>query len=193
MNRIFLYALPGAVSMGTLVGLMTLSPTSLQSLQVTPVQAQTQTSPLETMTIERLEAILTAEAADLQGGEGQWQLSLEGQPLIVIADAANNRMRIMSPVVSADSLSAQEIQAMLVANFHSALDARYAVTNGTVMSVFVHPLGSLQTTDLRSALRQVATLASNFGTSYSSGGLGFGAIGEGTPQNGSAAQGELQI
>ena len=63
---------------------------------------------------------------------------------------------------------------MLVANFHAALDARYAVTDGTVVAVYVHPLASLQANELRSALRQVANLAANFGTSYSSGELGFG-------------------
>ncbi|MEO0827465.1 MAG: hypothetical protein AAFY67_17815, partial [Cyanobacteria bacterium J06642_9] len=79
-----------------------------------------------------------------------------------------------------NTLSAQQVQAMLVANFHSTLDARYAVTNGTVVAVFVHPLASLQAADLQSGLRQVANLATNFGTSYSSGELGF--LPNGEPQ-----------
>lgn len=70
------------------------------------------------------------------------------------------------------------MEIILVANFHTALDARYAVANGAVVSVFVHPLSSLQEADLRSGLCQVATLANNFGTSHSSGALGFGDEGE---------------
>ncbi|MEO1127650.1 MAG: hypothetical protein AAFX95_26750 [Cyanobacteria bacterium J06639_16] len=153
---------------------------SFQGLETTPVQAQTRPDLLEEMTIERLEEILQDAANDLQGGEGQWQLTLEGQSIIVLADAASNRMRIVAPVVAANTLSAQQVQAMLVANFHSALDARYAVTNGTVVAVFVHPFASLQAADLRSGLRQVANLATNFGTSYSSGELGF--LPNGEPQ-----------
>ncbi|MEO1351409.1 MAG: hypothetical protein AAFW84_21805 [Cyanobacteria bacterium J06635_15] len=153
---------------------------SFQGLETTPAQAQTRPDVLEEMTIERLEDILQDTANDLQGGEGQWQLTLEGQSIIVLADAANNRMRIVAPVVDANTLSAQQVQAMLVANFHSTLDARYAVTNGTVVAVFVHPLASLQAADLQSGLRQVANLATNFGTSYSSGELGF--LPNGEPQ-----------
>ena len=62
---------------------------------------------------------------------------------------------------------------MLVANFHNALDARYAVSNGNVFAAFLHPLSSLEENDLRSALRQVSQLVANFGTTYSSGGLQF--------------------
>ncbi|MEO0488113.1 MAG: type III secretion system chaperone [Cyanobacteria bacterium P01_A01_bin.123] len=180
MNRIFLHALTGTICISALVGISTRQMPSFQGLETTPVQAQTRPDVLEEMTIERLEDILQDAANDLQGGEGQWQLTLEGQSIIVLADAANNRMRIVAPVVAANTLSAQQVQAMLVANFHSTLDARYAVTNGTVVAVFVHPFASLQAADLRSGLRQVANLATNFGTSYSSGELGF--LPNGEPQ-----------
>ena len=133
--------------------------------------AQTQ---LQAMTLERLENILQAEGNELRGPTGQWQLTIENQTIIVLADATNDRMRIFTPVMPAASLSVAQVEAMLVANFHAALDARYAVTDGTVVAVYVHPLASLQANELRSALRQVANLAANFGTSYSSGELGFG-------------------
>ena len=133
--------------------------------------AQTQ---LQTMTLERLENILQAEGNDLLGQTGQWQLTIEDQTVIVLADATNDRMRIFTPVAPAASLSVAQVEAMLVANFHAALDARYAVTDGNVVAVYVHPLASLQANELRSALQQVANLAANFGTSYSSGELGFG-------------------
>lgn len=192
MNRPFLYALPGILCAGALVSFATLSSFSWKGFNLAPAPARAQLENLEIMTLERLETILQTAAADLEGGEGQWQVTVEGRSLVVLADSTNDRMRIVSPVAPAGALSTQEVQAMLVANFHSALDARYAVTNGTVVSVFVHPLSSLQEADLRSGLFQVATLATNFGTSYSSGGLGFGAIG-GEPQPGNAAGGDFEI
>ena len=64
---------------------------------------------------------------------------------------------------------------MLIANYHSSLDARYAVSQGIVYSAFLHPLSTLADDQLASALRQVAALATTFGSTYSSGELMFGA------------------
>ncbi len=171
MNRRFIYALHGAIGISLLVNLT--PPTELRSGsvgQLAIAQAQAQSA----MTVARLGEILQAEANNVQGSAGQWQLSVEGQTVIVLADTANNRMRIMTPIGAAETLSVDQVEAILVANFHSALDARYAVTNGILVAVYVHPLASLQADDLRSALRQVATLAATFGTTYTSGELGFG-------------------
>ena len=179
MTRTLLYAVAGATGLATLLSTALTSSdhylvSELSQLQVIAAQAQvTSDGSLTEMSVERLGDLLQSESSDLQGGNGQWQMTIEGQTVIVVADASNNRMRIIAPVVSTRSLSSEQIQAMLVANFHSALDARYAVSNGNVVSVFLHPLSTLQETDLRSGLRQVATLADTFGSSYSSGGLGF--------------------
>lgn len=173
MNRTFLNTLSGAICLGALMSTSHLAMSSFKGVKTSAVLAQTSSTALSEMTLDRLEAILQAQTTDLQGARGQWELTLEGQSVIVLADDTNDRMRIVSPVVAANTLSAEQVQAMLVANFHSALDARYAVTNGAVVAVFVHPLSSLQEDDLQSGLRQVASLASTFGTSYSSGELGF--------------------
>ncbi|MEM8805249.1 MAG: hypothetical protein AAGF01_04275 [Cyanobacteria bacterium P01_G01_bin.38] len=178
MNRTFLYTLSGAVCLGALMSTSNLAMSPFRELETTAVLAQTASSVsppsvLSEMTLDRLEAILQAETNDLEGERGQWQITLEDQSVLVLADATSNRMRIVAPIVEANTLSAEQVQAMLVANFHSALDARYAVTNGAVVAVFVHPLSSLQENDFRSGLRQVASLANTFGTSYSSGELGF--------------------
>ncbi|NBD34278.1 MAG: hypothetical protein GVY17_15245 [Cyanobacteria bacterium] len=59
-------------------------------------------------------------------------------------------------------------------SLYSALDARYATNQeGVVVAVFLHPLTSLQQPDFRSALNQVASLATTFGRDYSSGELYF--------------------
>ena len=136
-------------------------------------QAQ-QPEQTDSMTLARLEAVLREEADNVQGGAGQWQMAVGGRPAIVLADVTNNRMRIVSPVVATSELDAQSIQNILLANFHTALDARYAISDNVVISVFVHPLSSLTTDDLRSAISQVPTLADTFGTTYSSEELDFG-------------------
>ena len=63
---------------------------------------------------------------------------------------------------------------MLDANFHSALDARYAVSEGIVYALFLHPISSLTPQQIVSALDQVVSLVTTFGTSFSSGQLQFG-------------------
>ena len=186
MNRMRLQILIGTIGLSAVIGIADLSPFPLgrsetSSVDSSSVLVQAQSPELREMTIERLEAILRNEVTDLQGDGGQWQVNLDGQPLIVLADAANNRMRIVTPITPANTLSAQQVQAMLVANFHSALDARYAVTDGAVVAIFVHPLSSLQAADLVSGLRQVASLATTFGSTYSSGGLDF--LPNGNPQD----------
>ena len=61
----------------------------------------------------------------------------------------------------------------LVANFHTALDTRYAIADGVIYSAFIYPLGSLTEEDLRSAIKQVTKARNTFGTEYSSGGIYF--------------------
>ena len=62
----------------------------------------------------------------------------------------------------------------MAANFHTALDGRYATSEGVLYAAFIHPLSPLTEEELASALRQVAALARNFGTTYSSDALLYG-------------------
>ena len=142
-------------------------------LITTAACAQTPTQ-LQPMTVTRLEQILESEVSNVEGENGQWRFSVGGRAVVVLADGANDRMRVFSPVVPVDELTTQQVQAMLAANFHTALDARYAVTDRAVVAVYVHPLTTLQGDNFRSALRQVVSLAETFGTSYSSNELNFG-------------------
>ena len=144
------------------------------NILIAPVLAQSQPkSNLQPMNIERLETILRDNIDNVEGQSGQWQLSINNTPVIVIADASANRMRIISPVTDAKDLTPEEIQKILVANFHTTLDARYAVTNDFLVATFIHPLNSLQEKDLLSALNQVVSLVKTYGSTYSSGELLF--------------------
>lgn len=171
MNRVVFRVIASTVGLSMWLGMAQLPFLSDGEVKLPAAYAQVK---LQAMTLERLGAVLAEESDNLQGQLGMWQLTLEGQTVIVLADATNNRMRIVSPIVPSETLSVDQVEAILVANFHSALDARYAVTDGTVVAIYVHPLNSLQAGDLRSALRQVAMLAATYGTTYSSGELGFG-------------------
>ena len=99
----------------------------------------------------------------------------EDIPLMIVTDERANRMRIMMPVRKFDKDKDKDLLLKLLkANFHSALDAKYAVNGDTIWSAFLHPLATLQEADLDNALNQVQTLRKNTGSSYSSGELQFG-------------------
>jgi len=150
-------------------------------------------SPGTIMTPERLIAILENEGTNVRSQGNQWQLDLENQTLLVIFDEASDRMRILTPVIPAADLTPEQVGNTLIANFHTALDARYAVTDNMLVSLFVHPLSSLQADDLRSALRQVASLANNFGTTYSSEAIIFGPDAQPAPERDFGIEGETAI
>ena len=142
------------------------------NLLISPVSAQDEFS-LKLMNVERLDAILQDTISNIQTEPGQWRFSLNEITIIVLADARANRMRIFAPIVNVNELTAEQVQNMLIANFYTALDVRYAVSNGVVVSTFIHPLDSLQERDFLSALNQVTSLATTFGSTYSSGELLF--------------------
>ncbi|MEL6579528.1 MAG: hypothetical protein AAFQ14_07245 [Cyanobacteria bacterium J06621_12] len=128
---------------------------------------------LEPMNIDRLDAILREQIRDISAQPGRWQFSLNDFSMLVLADPNANRMRIFTPVANAAESTPEQIQKMMLANFHTALDARYAIADGFIVSTFIHPLSTLQERDLLSALNQVSSLAATFGTSYTSGEMLF--------------------
>ena len=142
-----------------------LSPESLTSRQPT--------APLE-MTRELLEEAVVRIATVTDGGGGVLAAVYDEVPMLVVSDAAMDRMRIVSPIVEVTELSDRELAIMMEANFHSSLDARYATSEGVLYSVFIHPLSSLDERALESAMRQVAGLVRNFRSTWSSDEMIFG-------------------
>jgi len=116
-----------------------------------------------------------AEFGDHVTGEpGSWEVHLKERVMLILTDEPNNRMRIFTPIAAAEDVHPREFETMLEANFHSALDAKYSLYNGFIISVYTHPLKELSKSQLIDALTQVAVLANNFGTTYSSTDLLFG-------------------
>lgn len=105
---------------------------------------------------------------EVEGGHGRWAFQIEDTSVMVLADQAADRMRIMTPVASVADFEPEEYQRLLIANYDRALDARYAVNHGILWSAFIHPMGSLSHKQFDDGLEQVIRLAENFGTTYAS-------------------------
>ncbi len=133
------------------------------------------------MTLTRMDEIVRDTGTEVQSDGRSWELTIRAVRLAIITDARHDRMRIVSPVARDADLSDAQRRAMMDANFHTALDARYATSHGTVFATFIHPLAPLGDDELRAAIRQVAGLVETFGTTYSSGELLFGAPGRVAP------------
>jgi hypothetical protein len=80
----------------------------------------------------------------------------------------------MVPIASVEDVTPEEMNRMMQANFDTALDARYAVANGRVWGVFIHPLSPLEREQFLSAIAQTVNLARTYGTLYSGGAQVFG-------------------
>lgn len=119
-------------------------------------------------------AILDKIGDKVEGVVGNWQVVYGDQILFIITDEANNRMRIFTPIADQKDIDKGELATMLEANFHAALDAKYALYSGFVVSLFTHPLKELTDHQFKDAVKQVAVAGQNFGTTYSSTDLIFG-------------------
>ncbi len=126
------------------------------------------------MTQKEMEEIVTQMAADSQGNSGNVQFIFDGVAMTLLSDITYNRMRIIAPIIDIEALNQEHLYATLVSNFHLALDARYAVSDNMLFSVYIHPLKELTQEQIQSAVRQVASLWQTFGTSYTSDALSFG-------------------
>ncbi|OED48140.1 hypothetical protein AB832_00300 [Flavobacteriaceae bacterium (ex Bugula neritina AB1)] len=129
------------------------------------------------MTNELLNDILTQKADTLAGVIGNWQFVYKETPMLCVTDATNNRMRIIAPIMESNNLDKDLLLDTLTANFHSALDVKYAISNGILWSAYIHPLKELSTEQIESAISQVHLAAKTYGTTFSSTELIFGAGG----------------
>ncbi|PIP80075.1 MAG: hypothetical protein COW84_07240 [Gammaproteobacteria bacterium CG22_combo_CG10-13_8_21_14_all_40_8] len=106
--------------------------------------------------------------------------------LYCIFDTKADRMRIISPIAQAGKVPPELLINALKANYHTVLDARYAIGDDLLYSAFIHPLSPLTVPELQSAILQVATAAATFGSSFTSGELMFPGQGEAKKETRSA-------
>ncbi|MEM9558442.1 MAG: hypothetical protein AAGC60_29590 [Acidobacteriota bacterium] len=115
---------------------------------------------------------------DVEVDDNVVNFTFEDVPIALIFDTAADRMRLISPIVESERIDETMLLHAMEANFHSVLDARYAISSGLVWSVFLHPLSDLSGELLRSAVEQVAIARLTFGNEYTSGLLFFGSANE---------------
>jgi hypothetical protein len=122
----------------------------------------------------KLEVLLSQQVDSIIGTPGRWQVTYQELPMMIITDETNDRMRIIAPIVDIDKLDKEVLLDCLVANYHTALDVKYAVSNDVMWSVFIHPLSPLTEGELKNAIEQVYFAVATFGGSYTSTQLLFG-------------------
>ena len=125
------------------------------------------------MTAKRLEEIIRQEADSVQVQNNMMQFKFNQAVLLCIYDENANRMRIITPITERKNLEEKDLLNMLVANFHSALDVRYALSDEIIWSVYTHPLQQLSEAQVIDAIQQVYAAALTFGNTFSSTGMVF--------------------
>ncbi len=133
-----------------------------------------ETQPEPPMTMERLFGIVTTLDPEARVTGNRIELSVADIPVLVIADPNADRMRAMVPIRSAAGLEPDELMRLMQANFDTALDARYAVAQGRLWGVSIHPLSPLEREQLISGIAQTVNVARTYGSAYSGGGGHFG-------------------
>ena len=125
------------------------------------------------MNNQRMEEILRTVADSITGEAGRWEFHYGGIVILGLTDERHDRMRLISPVRHVDEATPAEIFACMEANFHSALDVKYALSDDLIWVVFIHPLSPLRESQLLSALDQVRSAALTYGSTYTSTDLVF--------------------
>ncbi|MBV1910923.1 MAG: hypothetical protein KUG78_16610 [Kangiellaceae bacterium] len=125
------------------------------------------------MNPEKLYQIILSYAQDVEIKGNVIAFEYQNVSLICVWDANADRMRMLSPIANRSELTLNMVDAAMEANYHTVLDARYAVGDGVLYSAFIHPLSPITEQEVQSAIRQVAIAALTFGSSYSSGELVF--------------------
>ncbi len=125
------------------------------------------------MTLTKLGTILERASDSIISQKPQWRFIIKDVPFITIADSTHNRMRIISPIGESDKLNEELKTASLMANFHTALDVKYAISDNILWAVFIHPLKELTEDQVYDAVSQVYYAHVNFGTTFSSTSLVF--------------------
>lgn len=120
------------------------------------------------MNNRKIDRIFRAECERLEGSAGVWQFRYMDRPMFCFTDRTLNRMRIICPIALVEKLDEGVVYDAMTANFHSALDVKYAISDEIMWSVFIHPFRELSTRQVKDALHQLFMAAHTFGTTYSS-------------------------
>ncbi|MFT7119869.1 MAG: hypothetical protein ACJAZ9_000038 [Neolewinella sp.] len=121
----------------------------------------------------RLDSIFHAVLDSVSGDLGRWELTFGEVKMLCLTDENNDRMRLITPVQDVKEATPAEIFACMEANFHSALDVKYALSDDFIWVAYIHPLSPLRDDQLLDAISQVRNAALTYGTIYTSTNLTF--------------------
>jgi len=127
----------------------------------------------ERMTQSLLHDLIVDIGTDVIISGNSVQFTIHDVRLICISDDTADRMRILSPIIELSEIDGEQLLLALAANYHTVLDARYALSDGVIYAAYIHPLSSLSKNEFLSAVNQVAAARITFGNEYSSGELVF--------------------
>lgn len=126
------------------------------------------------MNLSQMGAIITRlDSKAEHPRKGFWRFTIEGASVIVVGDNTHDRLRILVGIQSSKKLTQAQLSEITQANFDSALDARYAISQDILWAIYVHPLTSLANKQFISAIGQTVNLAISYGDGNSSGGILF--------------------
>jgi hypothetical protein len=104
-----------------------------------------------------------------------WFMQAGNTPILIQTQEDANRMRIVGFIEDDILLDKAELVRLLEANYHTALDVRYAITDNRLVAAFIHPLAELTSTQFILGFHQVVSCAEICGREYSGGTMVFGA------------------
>ena len=125
------------------------------------------------MNLARLGEIVLALDPEAQSEGGQFRLTIEDVPVLIVTDPVADRMRAMVPIRRTDGMTSEDLMRVMQANFDTALDARYAVAHGQLWGTFIHPLSPLEKSQLISGLGQTVNIAKTYGSLFTGGAMSF--------------------
>ena len=126
------------------------------------------------MTLERMGEIVSALDPDAQSNGRQFLLTIDDVPVLIVTDPIADRMRAMVAIRTTEGMTDKELMRVMQANFDTALDARYAIAQGRLWGVFIHPLSPLEKDQFISGLGQAVNVAKTYGTLFTGGAMSFG-------------------
>ena len=125
------------------------------------------------MNNKKLHKIFTSFFTNISGGNGHWEFTIDDVQIICLTDELHNRMRFIAPILEEKDMQEGDYKKCMEANFHTALDIKYALSDGVLWAAYLHPLKELTKWQVTDAINQVYAAATTYGTSYSSGNLYF--------------------
>ena len=180
--------------MSDFVRFLAIVPVFLIALAAPSTSAQDMAEPYELpaltdnpMTLDRVDELVRRISKDAVRDGNSWRFQYQDISIFVIADDNADRIRIISPISNAATLTEEQLFRLMQANYESALDARYAIAQGAVWSAFIHPLSELTEREFFSGMGQSVSLVVTYGKTFSSGALVYSGgdyyEGEGNPSD----------